>query len=150
MTSADAPVLPKSYLNEVTASHARLTRRGMLQSAIRGRHSGPVPPGYLPDDHRRGVPVPDPAQSSAVREAFALALSGLSLRQILPRVRALSLTGRDGSPVSLATLARVLSNPFYAGSVRHNGKSYHGLHKPIVSEQDFHRVQVMMAKRRCS
>jgi site-specific DNA recombinase len=149
MPLADTSVPAMSYRSSFTAAHAQRVRRGMLLSAAQGRHSGPVPAGYTANVRRRGVPVPDPAQAMAVSEAFAFSLDGISLRKMLPKVRLLGLKGRDGRPISLTTLARILSNPFYPGYVRHNGKMYPGLHEPIVSERDFQRVQQLLTKRQC-
>jgi site-specific DNA recombinase len=135
----------------VATSHSRSVRRGMLLAAGEGRHSGPIPPGYRANPSGiRGVPVTDSTQAPAVRKAFDLVLAGSSLRQALPVVREFGLSGRDGKPVSLATLARILTNPFYAGYVRHQGKLYVGRHEPIVSERDFRKVQILLARRRCS
>jgi site-specific DNA recombinase len=135
----------------VATAHSRSVRQGMLLATGKGRHSGPVPPGYRVNPSGiRGVPLPDPAQAPAVGKAFDLVLAGSSLRQALPVVRKLGLSGRGRKPVSLATLARILTNPFYAGQVRHAGRAYPGMHEPIVSERDFRRAQILLAKRRCS
>ena len=125
----------------------------MQEAAQSGRHSGPVPPGYCKDYSPTaipGVPILDPDQAPLVSKAFELALEGLTLRTILIRVQSLGLTGRDGKPISRATLARILTNPFYAGYIRYEGKLYPGLHQLLVSEAHFKRVQFLLMKRRCS
>jgi site-specific DNA recombinase len=140
----------RSYVNSLTVAHAKLTRRGMLRSATMGRHSGAVPPGYIQNSCQRGVPLIDSVQAQVICEAFTMALSGLSLRQILPRVQSLGLRGREGKPVSLATLGRILTNPFYAGVIQYHGKLYPGSHMPIITEPVFRKVQLLFTKRRCS
>jgi site-specific DNA recombinase len=143
----------KSYQSSYTAEIAQSTQLGMRQAAQAGRHSGPIPPGYRKNYALTaipGVPILDMEQVQLIAKAFSLALEGLTLRTILTQVQLLGLTGRDGKPISLATLARILTNPFYAGHIRYEGKLYPGLHQPLVSETHFKRVQLFLTKRRCS
>lgn len=142
----DLSKLVASYLADLATSHAQQVRRGMSLHASEGRHSGAIPIGYLLNVHSRGGAVQDPLKAAIVSKPFALVLSGLSLRQLLPKVRALGLVGRDGRPASMSTLARILSNPFYAGSIRYNGKLYPGLHEAIVSAQDCQKVQHLLSE----
>lgn len=145
-------VRPKSYQSSLTATNARNTERGMFEAAQAGRHTGPIPPGYRKDYSPQalpGVPVFD-TDAELIAKAFAMALNGMSLRKILEEVRSLGLAGRDGKPISLATLARMLTNPFYAGLIRYQGKTYPGRHQPLVSEAHFKRVQLLLTRRRCS
>ncbi len=44
------------------------------------------------------------------------------------------------------TLTHLLQNPIYAGKVRHNGKIFDGVHKPIISDELFERVQSILLK----
>ena len=143
----------KSYQSSYTPSIARSTQLGMQEAAQSGRHSGPIPPGYQKDyapTATPGVPILNPEQAPLIVEAFVLALEGMTLRTILTQVQSLGLKGRDGKPISLATLARTLTNPFYASLIRYEGKLYPGLHQSLVAEAHFKRVQLLLMKRRCS
>jgi site-specific DNA recombinase len=141
---------PKRYSPKIAA---KLTRIGMREAAEAGRHSGPIPPGYRKDRSPMsipGVPILDPVHGPLVAKAFEMALSGMTLRTLLSQMQALGLTGRDGGPISLATFARALANPFYAGLIRYDGRNYQGRHKALISSKDFQRVQLLIARRRCS
>jgi site-specific DNA recombinase len=143
----------RSYESSCTASAARSIKLGMREAAQAGRHTGPIPTGYRKDRSPMsipGVPIPDPVQGPLIAKAFEMALAGMTLRTLLSEMQSLGLTGREGSPISLATLARALSNPFYAGLIRYEGKNYRGWHEALISPADFRRVQLLLARRRCS
>lgn len=144
-------VRPKSYVSSLSRATAELTRSGMREAAQAGRHTAPIPLGYQKDiapSAKPGVPIVDIVKAPLVAHLFALALEGKTLRTILKEVHSLGLTAKDGKPISLATLARVLTNPFYMGLIRYEGKLYPGLHQPLISQQDFRRVQLLLTKRR--
>jgi len=51
-----------------------------------------------------------------------------------------------GKPVSLSAVYRILSNPFYAGILELDGKTYPGKHKPMVTIEDFDHVQKILRR----
>ena len=60
--------------------------------------------------------VPDPDTAPLVARAFVeVACNGLSLRQVTRLLQGLGLVGRRGEPVSLPTVQRMLSDPYYTG-----------------------------------
>jgi len=46
--------------------------------------------------------------------------------------------------LSLPRVHELLSNPFYAGKVAHNGKLYPGRHDALISEERFEQVQAVL------
>ena len=51
-----------------------------------------------------------------------------------------------GKEFSLKQFHKLLSNPIYIGKVRHKDKIYDGEHKPIISEDEWQKVQGRMQK----
>jgi len=44
-------------------------------------------------------------------------------------------------------IARIVKNPIYIGKITYKGKTYDGLHPPIISPEEFHNVQNLIARR---
>lgn len=53
---------------------------------------------------------------------------------------------RVGKPPVLASIKRLLMNPFYIGMFYFNGELYQGSHEPLISRELFERVQQVMAR----
>lgn len=49
---------------------------------------------------------------------------------------------------SSLTIRRVLSNPIYIGMLQSKNGNYKGIHKPILDEETFEKIQVIMKERR--
>lgn len=45
------------------------------------------------------------------------------------------------------TVRNILMNPIYSGKIKYKDEQYEGLHKPIISEEQFNRVQQLIKKR---
>ena len=44
------------------------------------------------------------------------------------------------------SISKILRNPIYAGQITFNGRLYPGIHEPLIGEELFQRVQVVMEK----
>ena len=53
-----------------------------------------------------------------------------------------------GRPLTRGHLYLILKNPLYLGMVVHKGKSYPGLHQPIIERKTWERVQEQLASNR--
>lgn len=77
-----------------------------------------------------------------IRQAFQMKLKGYSNGYIVDRL------SKHGMPISLTGLVRILTNPFYAGKIRHKclgGQLVDCVnHERAVSYQDFKKVQKMI------
>ena len=125
--------------------------RGKLTRAQKGLPLGDIPFGY-----RSSAPnlppqiVPDEAE--AVRRAFEeYAAGNFSMLQVAEGFndagfRPRSKRGRQA--FSKATIAGILSNPFYVGDVTYHGEVVApGQHEPIVSRELWSRAQQVRAER---
>jgi site-specific DNA recombinase len=53
----------------------------------------------------------------------------------------LGLVGKDGKPLHLSTIQKILTNPFYYGHFRYRGEVHQGSHKPMISKKLFDQIQ---------
>ena len=91
--------------------------------------------GYRAVRTLRGtVAEPDPETAPLVQRAFVeVAANGLSLRQVTRMMQEEGLKGRRGEPVSLATVQRILADPYYAGMTElQDGRLLLGTHVALV------------------
>ena len=134
-----------------TASKGAAVSAGMRAKARSGFVVGAARIGYVAVRMERGVGVvPDPITAPLLAVAFGMASRGQSLREIAGWLRAMGVRGKRGDPVSLATVQRTLTDPYYAGPVGNGaGHPTAGRHGAIVSQELFEAVQRRLLARRC-
>src|SRR5262245_36642473 len=109
---------------------------------------GTVPIGYRATDKRLVV---EPEEAEVVRQLFRLYLEIGSVRRLKEKVDELRLVTSKrrlrndetagGKRFSRGHLYWLLSNPIYAGDVRHRGKVWPGQHEPIIDRESWNAVQ---------
>lgn len=145
---------PSSYPPELAEWYAhtgRLVSRAAADRARAGNVVGRIPLGYLPSfDGEELLAVPDPERAPIIAEAFLLASAPRSsLRSVLEEVTAKGLRNHGGRPLGKSALHVILTNPFYAGVVRHKGEEFPGRHEAVVGRALFDRVQARLWMRKC-
>ncbi|MBF9060055.1 recombinase family protein [Rhodobacterales bacterium HKCCSP123] len=108
-----------------------------------------APIGYL-DQGARKPKAPDPERAPFVRLAFELyASQQYSIRGLLAELNHRGLRNKQGKPITTGCLETLLKNPFYCGRIflRRSGRSYPGIHEPLISEGLFQTVQGMKSNR---
>lgn len=110
-----------------------------------------VPIGYDPDG--RSLKINEP-QAELVRTIFRfyrdfgnirLVKEVCDARGFLTRIRTLSSGEKAGGVrFSRGNLQYILSNPIYAGRIRHHGKVYDGLHPPLIDPKEWDEIQVSL------
>jgi site-specific DNA recombinase len=122
-------------------------KRGNRTKVEKGWRPNQPPLGYLNDPLTRTI-VMDQERFAAVRRMFDLMLTGAySVRRICEVVRddwgfrTRQRRRSGGKPVALSGVYKILKNPFYAGILVWAGKIYQGAHDPIVTIDEFERVQ---------
>jgi site-specific DNA recombinase len=137
-------------------------KRGIKRKIEVGGTSGLAPIGYL--NTREPLPqggevrtiIIDPERGPIVvwaYETYATGLYSLSDITVLLEARGLHTraTRRRGpSPLSLSRVHKLLSNPYYAGYVTHQGHVYQGRHEALVSQELFDKVQAVLVAHRHS
>ena len=109
---------------------------------------GPVPIGYRAIDKRLEI---EAEEAEVVRQLFRLYLEIGSVRRLKERVDELRLVTpkrrlRNGEMAGGRRFSRghlywLLSNPVYAGCVRHRGRVWPGQHEPIIDRELWDAVQ---------
>ena len=108
-----------------------------------------APPGYL--NQGGGKPkIPCPKTAPLIKLAFELyATRQYSYETLLDELHRRGLRNTRGGKLTLCGLGNILQNPFYIGLIRikKNGKTYEGIHEPIVPVATWKRVQAVRMDR---
>jgi DNA invertase Pin-like site-specific DNA recombinase len=116
--------------------------RGMEGKAMRGWYPGRPPQGYQLEPETKHV-VPREPQFGMLRRAWELLLTGsYNVPQVLDDLRKWGYVCPPDRPLfSVSHLYRIFDNPFYCGSFKFRGCTYHGKHRPMVTRAEFDRAQ---------
>lgn len=122
-------------------------RAAMRRRAVRGEVLGRPPYGYRVGPKRRLQIVPQ--EGSVVRYIFRLYLKdGLGIRRIARRLNEEGLRTRRGGLWSMVTVRDILRNRVYVGTYSRFGVRVPASHPPLISPDDFQRVQERLDQRR--
>lgn len=123
------------------------TKMGKEEAARQGRFFGGKPIlGYTSQDKKLVI---DPLQADIIRKIFKIYLDGNGYGVIAEQLNEQNVpTPRGDSFWYVATVARLLQNPTYAGYIEHLGNLYPGKHEAIISKADWNKVQRMIAQNR--
>ena len=122
-------------------------KRGIRTKVEKGWRPNQPPIGYLNADDPTPI-IPDPERFPIVQRMWQLAMTGTyTLRQIRDiaanewglRTKKRKKTG--GNVLSISAMYAIFRNPFYAGLLRLNGRTYPGKHQPMVTLVQFDLVQ---------
>lgn len=150
-------------LSQSQYSSAKLSKdvkRGLEKKRGMGWQPGVAPSGYrnTPDlEKGTRVLLEDPERFRLVRRMWDLMLTGLySPERIVntanndwgyttpPKKRS------GGKPMARSSIYALFTNPFYYGmfeSPRGSGEWHKGSHKPMVTEEEFDRVQTLLGRK---
>ena len=119
---------------------------GMREKAESGKGvMGFTPPfGYGLEDSRVIV---NEEEFDTARDIFTMYLSGMTLDEIAYQLNRETRLTRKGNPWNKYNLRNLLHNPFYAGYMRWEETRQKHDAEPVVSVEDFNRIQDMMASR---
>lgn len=128
-------------------------RRGMHTKAERGWMPGVPPCGYKNNRESRTI-IPDEERWVLVRQVWDVMLEGTHTVSEVARIadcelglRTMPRRVRGDKPLSVSGIYALLQNPFYAGSLVYGNKTYVGKHKPMVTTEEFERVQALIKRR---
>lgn len=115
--------------------------------AEKGYKLGKAPIGYINtrDEHRHGIIEPDPAKAPHIKRCFELYGTGVFAYEKLGKELAkYGFVDSKGNPYSKKRIQDILKNPVYIGKVTHGDDIFDGVHEPIISEELFYRVQLLL------
>lgn len=126
--------------------------KGWAEKLAQGWLPSVPPPGYMTiTENGKRIHVPDPKTKAHIQRAFELYLEpGQSIATITEALKRMGLTTRGGRPYVKSKVQNMLTNPFYIGINRHNGKEYPGKQEPIINKVIFEKVQRKMQRKTTS
>ena len=133
-------------------------KKGMGEKARNGGCIGRAPVGYRnttvdTDGGQAHIAALDPERADLVSWAFtAYATGDYTLKSLAAELNSRGLTVPATArlperPISIQSLHRLLSNPFYTGQVTYRGALYPGTHQPLTDTQTFQRVQAVLSSK---
>ena len=125
-------------------------KRGMKLKVSQGWRPQLAPLGYLNDKVEHTI-VKDPERFELVRKMWDLMLLGCySPPQIIKRasdewgLRSIQRRKIGGVKISTSGIYHLFTNPFYYGHFEYNGQLYKGQHEPMITEDEFWKVQALL------
>jgi DNA invertase Pin-like site-specific DNA recombinase len=127
-------------------------KRGIRTRVERGWRPGGGPLGYRNDPEKKTI-VTDGEHFEVMKRLFRLALTGAYSVRALLRIATeewgyrTPTRGRyKGEHLALSSLYQILANPFYAGYFYFNGRLYPGRHEPLITLDEFNRLQKWLGR----
>lgn len=125
------------------------TKKGINGRLKQGLFPWGAPPGYL--NQGGGKPkIPCPKTAPLIKLLFELYASRqYSYDSLLVEMHARGLRNTRGGKLTLCGLGNIIQNPFYIGLMRikSSGKTYQGIHEPIISVATWKQAQKVRAER---
>jgi site-specific DNA recombinase len=127
-------------------------RRGMIGRAERGWLPTLPPAGYVNDKNERCIAI-DATRFPLIRRMWDLMLTGNYNPQQIRHIannewgyRTKPFKRIGGTPIANSTLYKLFNNIFYTGLFEWGGKLYQGKHTPMITLEEYDRVQVILGK----
>lgn len=140
-------VLAKNYIDNLSEE----TRKGMREKAEQGIWPSFAPLGYLNVEGPDGKKTiePDPVVAPIVSRMFEwFAAGNYSIKDISKMAKAEGMVFRKSKlPVPKSIVHKILRTRLYTGEFDWGGKTYRGVHKPLVSRSMWEKVQSILDRR---
>src|SRR5947208_4945483 len=127
-------------------------RRGNRAKIERGWLPGMAPCGYINDRDTKTI-VPDPDRFVLLRQMWDLMLTGAypprRIWEIANHEWGLRTKQRKrvgGKPLALSSVYKIFTNPFYAGVLEWEGRTFRGKHEPLITLDEFELVQRLLGR----
>lgn len=123
--------------------------KGWAEKLAQGWLPAEPPPGYMTvTQDGKKIHVVDPEKYKLMPRIFRLAtLPGFTRWKISEEMALVGITTKTGRPFSASGVTRILTNPFYIGINRMQGKDYPGAQEPIITKRLFYEVQRKLKSR---
>jgi DNA invertase Pin-like site-specific DNA recombinase len=132
-----------TFAKQYTDSLREEAMKGWDEKLAQGWLPAPPPPGYKTvTEYGKKIHVPDTDIAPIMEHIFKLAkLPDYNIRLITETLKDMGVTSRKGRPYAKSYVHKILTNPFYIGINRFNGKEYAGAQEPIISRELFYELQ---------
>ena len=139
-------LMAKNYIDNLSEE----TKKGMLEKAEQGIYPSFAPIGYINVEcNSRRYIQPDPNMAPTIVKLFEWYSTGkYSLKSLTSKIHDEGLSFRkSGNKIPKSHIHQILTNRIYYGDFDWNGKTYHGIHKPLVSRELWDTVQDMLSNK---
>jgi len=138
--------------NQFIIDLKKSSKRGMESKAEKGHLPSRAPIGYL-NDKLNNVIIKDPERFDLVRKMWDMMLTGNYTPVQIMRIansewgfRTNKTKRSGGSELVSSVIYRIFNNIFYAGMFEWSGNLYKGEQVPMISMEEFDRVQILLGK----
>lgn len=162
--SEDTPDTPAGRLTEnMLASFAQFDNEIRTERCVNGIRSKLLqgvwlyepPLGYIKDESFKGKSakpiIPDPEKFEIIQKGWEMILTG-NYKQIdvIDYFNKVGLKTKTGKPIRKQLVSKIFSNLFYAGIIYVDNLDVkvEGNHQAMISEDQFHKVQLLLEKNR--
>lgn len=128
------------------------TKRGMISKLEKGWQTGVASLGYLNDKENKII-INDPERFNLVRKMWDLMLTGnytppkiLDIATSKWGFKTRKFKRKGGNPLSKSGIYRIFTKLFYAGIVENAGVQYRGAHEPMITLEEYDRVQMLLGR----
>ncbi|MDP3296847.1 MAG: recombinase family protein [Thermodesulfovibrionia bacterium] len=139
--------------NQFLLDLSKNVKRGIQSKLEKGWRSGMAAVGYLNDLATHTI-TKDPDRFNLIRRVWDYMLTGnYTVHQILDKLNdewgfLSAKRKRSGNkPLALSGLYRIFTNLFYTGVIVHKGQHYEGKHEPIITLEEYDRVQIILGRK---
>lgn len=135
--------ISKKYVDDLSLN----VKRGNRAKLERGGWPSKAPIGYLHDRLEKTI-VLDVDRAPFIEKAFKLyASKAYSLKDVTNILAKAGFRSKSGRLIYKSKIYHILTNPFYCGVMKQQGKSYVGNHQPIISKELFEQVDQIINRR---
>ena len=129
-------------------------KRGTESKIEKGWRPNMAPLGYLNDKIEKTI-VKDAERFPVIRKMWDLMLTGsytppkileIATKEWGFRTRTWRKRGYGGNPMSKSAIYKMFTNIFYAGIIDYHGAQTQGKHEPLVTLEEYDRVQVILGR----
>ena len=118
-------------------------KKGQMEKIRQGWLPAKPPLGYKTvGETGHKVHIIDQEQAPLIKKMFELYSTGLySIKKLSQKMYEEGLRAKGGNRLGKSSVGYTLSDPFYCGKIKWNGKIYDGNQEPIVNKELFDKVQ---------
>ncbi len=139
--------------NQFILDLSKNVKRGIQGKLERGERPGMAAVGYLNDVITHTI-VKDVDRFPLIRKCWDLMLTGnYTVPQLLDKLNnewgflSAKRKKTGGKPLALSGLYKIFTNQFYTGVIVHKGQQYEGKHEPIITLEEYDRVQILLGRK---
>ena len=139
--------------NQYILDLSRDVKRGTAKKLSEGWKPQVANIGYLNDKENKTI-IKDPERFNLIRKMWDLMLTGnytppkiLDIANNEWGLKTKKFKRIGGNSLSRSAIYSIFTNPFYAGIIRHKDKEYQGSHEPMITLEEFDRVQMLLGRK---